>query len=189
MDLGLNGRNAIVCASSKGLGYACADALASEGVNVWICARTPESLNEASEKLQASHPDVAVNAIACDVTTVLPTYAGVVNAELYLVVRYAVVLHTCCSSVCPSALWLYVVVITEEQVLEAQFLLALADYGDNDDNDVDHDIGDENSHNAENDNTYEICSRSMQAQCRSVGMYNVLTMFAVSVGVVSEFEA
>ena len=39
MDLGISGRNAIVCASSKGLGKACALALAKEGVNVWISAR------------------------------------------------------------------------------------------------------------------------------------------------------
>ena len=54
-------------------------------------------------------------------------------------------------------------------MLEAQFLLALADYGDNDDNDVDHDIGDENSHNAENDNTYYICS--MQKHTSTVSFY------------------
>ena len=40
MDLGMKGRRALVCAASKGLGYACAEALAREGVHVTITART-----------------------------------------------------------------------------------------------------------------------------------------------------
>ena len=39
MDLGISGRRAIVCAASKGLGRACAIALANEGVHVTITAR------------------------------------------------------------------------------------------------------------------------------------------------------
>ncbi len=39
MDLGIAGRKAIVCASSQGLGLACATALAAEGVDVVINAR------------------------------------------------------------------------------------------------------------------------------------------------------
>ena len=39
MDLGLEGRKAIVCASSKGLGLACATALAREGCEVFINGR------------------------------------------------------------------------------------------------------------------------------------------------------
>ena len=40
MDLGIAGRRALVCAASKGLGRGCAEALAREGVDVTICART-----------------------------------------------------------------------------------------------------------------------------------------------------
>ena len=40
MDLGIKGRRAIVCASSKGLGRACAVALAEEGVDLVLTART-----------------------------------------------------------------------------------------------------------------------------------------------------
>ena len=43
MDLGLNQKVAIVCAASKGLGRACATALAHEGVKVVICARNAQS--------------------------------------------------------------------------------------------------------------------------------------------------
>ena len=44
MDLGISGKKAIVCAASKGLGKGCAESLAREGVDVTICARTPETL-------------------------------------------------------------------------------------------------------------------------------------------------
>ena len=40
MDLGLQGRSAIVCASSRGFGRACAEALAAEGVALVLNART-----------------------------------------------------------------------------------------------------------------------------------------------------
>ncbi|MDG2285000.1 MAG: SDR family NAD(P)-dependent oxidoreductase, partial [Alphaproteobacteria bacterium] len=40
MDLGIAGKNALVCAASKGLGRGCAEALAEAGVNVTICSRT-----------------------------------------------------------------------------------------------------------------------------------------------------
>ena len=48
MDLGLSQKVAIVCAASKGLGRASAMALAREGVNVVICARNEQELNEAA---------------------------------------------------------------------------------------------------------------------------------------------
>lgn len=68
MDLGIAGRNAIVCAASKGLGKACAEALAREGVNVTICARTKETLEETAEKIRAIGGG-KVTAIACDITS------------------------------------------------------------------------------------------------------------------------
>jgi len=67
MDLNIRGKSAIVCASSKGLGKACALALAKEGVNVWINARNKEPLNTArSEIIAAGCGDV--HAIVADVT-------------------------------------------------------------------------------------------------------------------------
>lgn len=44
MDLGIAGKTALVCAASKGLGRGCAEALAAEGVNLVIVARTRETL-------------------------------------------------------------------------------------------------------------------------------------------------
>jgi 3-oxoacyl-[acyl-carrier protein] reductase len=47
MDLGLNGKVAMVTGASRGLGRAMAHALADEGMHVSICARTRDTLNEA----------------------------------------------------------------------------------------------------------------------------------------------
>ena len=44
MDLHIAGKIAIVCASSRGLGKACATSLAGEGVHVYINGRGEESL-------------------------------------------------------------------------------------------------------------------------------------------------
>ena len=54
MDLGIAGRRAIVCASSSGLGFACAAALAAEGVDVVINGRDSDRLTEAAARLGAT---------------------------------------------------------------------------------------------------------------------------------------
>jgi 3-oxoacyl-[acyl-carrier protein] reductase len=51
MDLGITGRKAVVCASSKGLGLACATALAREGAQVWINGRNAGRLDEAAARI------------------------------------------------------------------------------------------------------------------------------------------
>lgn len=53
MDLGIRGRRAIVCASSRGLGRACAEALVKEGVAVVINGRDADSLNTTADQLRA----------------------------------------------------------------------------------------------------------------------------------------
>lgn len=68
MDLGIADRRAIVCASSRGLGRACAAALAAEGVHLVVNGRDPETLEAAAEELRVAH-DVEVTAVAADVTT------------------------------------------------------------------------------------------------------------------------
>ncbi len=68
MDLGIAGRNAIVCAASKGLGKGCALALAKEGVNVTIVARTKETLEQTAEEIRKAG-GVKVTPIAVDITT------------------------------------------------------------------------------------------------------------------------
>lgn len=52
MDLGIAGRTAIVCASRSGLGRACAESLAAEGVNVVINGRDRGRLEEAAAEIR-----------------------------------------------------------------------------------------------------------------------------------------
>lgn len=54
MDLGLEGSKALVCASSQGLGYACAFALSREGAIVTLNGRDGEKLETARAKLAAA---------------------------------------------------------------------------------------------------------------------------------------
>lgn len=67
MDLGIQGKNAIVCASSRGLGRACAIALAREGVNVTINGRNEEALAEVTRT--CTELGTVVQVVAGDVTT------------------------------------------------------------------------------------------------------------------------
>ncbi|WP_433770247.1 SDR family oxidoreductase [Pseudomonas putida] len=66
MDLGISGRWAIVCAASKGLGLACARALAKEGVNLVINARGDEALQAAAVELR--NLGVEVRTVAGDIS-------------------------------------------------------------------------------------------------------------------------
>lgn len=68
MDLGIQGKKALVCGASAGLGHACAQALVQEGVHVVIVARTEGPLREAAERLRALGPG-AVDWVAADVTS------------------------------------------------------------------------------------------------------------------------
>ena len=52
MDLGIAGKTAIVCASSRGLGRACALALAGEGVEVTINGRDAATLAETADAIR-----------------------------------------------------------------------------------------------------------------------------------------
>lgn len=67
MDLGLQGRAALVTGSSRGIGLATARALGREGARVTLCARTPEALDAAQRSLQEEGIDA--HAVAADVTT------------------------------------------------------------------------------------------------------------------------
>lgn len=67
MDLDIRGRHAIVCAASKGLGKACAEALAREGVDVTINAREPDTLEATAAEIRAA-TGVRVTVVAGDIT-------------------------------------------------------------------------------------------------------------------------
>ena len=68
MDLGLQGRKAIVCAASKGLGKACAMSLAMNGVDVVITARTLADLEATAAEIRKAC-GAKVTVVAGDITT------------------------------------------------------------------------------------------------------------------------
>ncbi len=67
MDLGIKGKTAIVCASSKGLGLGCARALAEARVNLVMNARGSEALEASAEAIRAEF-GVSVTTVAADIT-------------------------------------------------------------------------------------------------------------------------
>lgn len=68
MDLGIAGKRALVCASSKGLGRGCAEALAAEGVHLVMNARGAEALEATAAAIRAAY-GVEVVTVAADITT------------------------------------------------------------------------------------------------------------------------
>ncbi|MBU2944084.1 SDR family oxidoreductase [Shimia thalassica] len=80
MDLGIKGKRALVCASSKGLGLGCAEALAEAGVDLVMNARGSEALEAAAADIR-SRFGVEVATVAADVTTVEGQAAVLKEAE------------------------------------------------------------------------------------------------------------
>lgn len=68
MDLGIHGKRALVCGASRGLGRACAEALAAEGVHVTLVARREDVLQAAAEEIRRK-TGATVTPVACDITT------------------------------------------------------------------------------------------------------------------------
>jgi 3-oxoacyl-[acyl-carrier protein] reductase len=68
MDLEIKGRHALVCAASKGLGRACAIALAEDGVHLTLVARGREALEDTARTIR-NLAGVTVEVVAADVTT------------------------------------------------------------------------------------------------------------------------
>ena len=68
MDLGIAGRKAIVCASSRGLGRGCAMALADAGCDVVINGRDERQLEKTAAEIRAKARG-KINAVAADVST------------------------------------------------------------------------------------------------------------------------
>jgi 3-oxoacyl-[acyl-carrier protein] reductase len=68
MDLGIRGKNALVCGASKGLGRACATSLAREGCNVTIVARDQAQIEKTAAEIRAA-TGADVRIVATDITT------------------------------------------------------------------------------------------------------------------------
>lgn len=79
MDMGISGRKALVCGASEGLGFACAEALAREGVSLTIVARRAPPIEDAARILRERY-GVPVLAIAADITK--PDERGTVLAAI-----------------------------------------------------------------------------------------------------------
>ena len=84
MDLGLQGKKAIVCAASKGLGRASAISLARGGVELVITARTASTLEETAAEIRRM-TGAKVTAVAGDIATIIgnssDAYAGAGNYD------------------------------------------------------------------------------------------------------------
>lgn len=68
MDMGISGKRALVCASSKGLGKGCAEALAAEGVSLTLNARTVGPLEATAQDIRSKY-GVDVTTVAADITS------------------------------------------------------------------------------------------------------------------------
>lgn len=68
MDLGLSGKKAIICASSRGLGRGCAEALAEAGCDIVLNGRNESVLAATKAAIQERY-DVSVQSVAADVST------------------------------------------------------------------------------------------------------------------------
>jgi 3-oxoacyl-[acyl-carrier protein] reductase len=68
MDLGIKGKRALVCASSKGLGLGCAEALAAAGVNLVMNARGADALETSAQAIRDAY-GVEVVTVAADIAT------------------------------------------------------------------------------------------------------------------------
>jgi 3-oxoacyl-[acyl-carrier protein] reductase len=68
MDLGIKGKKAIICASSKGLGRACATSLAREGVIIYLNARNEAQLIKTAEEIRAE-TGATVHTVVADINT------------------------------------------------------------------------------------------------------------------------
>ncbi|WP_215845096.1 MULTISPECIES: SDR family oxidoreductase [Pantoea] len=71
MDLGIENKIAFVCASSQGLGLACAQALAAENVHIILNGRDESKLQSVVQRLRLNNPKTVVSYIAADLTTSL----------------------------------------------------------------------------------------------------------------------
>ncbi len=68
MDLGIKGKRALVCASSKGLGRGCAEALAEAGVDLVLNGRGADALEATAAHIRDTY-GVNVTTVAADVAT------------------------------------------------------------------------------------------------------------------------
>lgn len=87
MDTALNGRHALVCGASRGIGRACAEVLAELGARVTVAARNAETLEAVAAELPAvdgEHGSLAVDFSADDAGEVIATYLADHPAQILI---------------------------------------------------------------------------------------------------------
>jgi len=87
VDFGLKGRRALVTAASKGLGRACAEALAAEGASVYISSRDPVSIEAAGRAIHAAGWSAADVSVAGEPESLMAKAAEVMGGLDVLVVN------------------------------------------------------------------------------------------------------
>ena len=76
MDLGIKGRVAMIAAASKGLGKACAIALANEGCRISICSRNIEELEKTAKEISAAGTDVLTTQVDVSIANDLENWVN-----------------------------------------------------------------------------------------------------------------
>ncbi|MBP7860375.1 SDR family oxidoreductase [bacterium] len=69
MDFGIKGKRALICGASKGIGRAIAKELSSEGVKLFLCARSEQILSETAESIRKDCPTAEIFYQACDLSS------------------------------------------------------------------------------------------------------------------------
>src|SRR5258705_12413970 len=73
MNLELIDKTALICGSTKGIGFAIASQLAAEGARVIVNGRSDDSVNSALEQAQKAVPEAKVEGFAGDLATTVAT--------------------------------------------------------------------------------------------------------------------
>ena len=67
MDLGIQGKSTIICASSRGSGKACANSLVANGVNIVSNVRDQKTLNETASSISKKCSNINIKIVCTDV--------------------------------------------------------------------------------------------------------------------------
>src|SRR5690349_19994849 len=85
MDLGLRGCKAFVTGASRGLGHACAKALAGEGARVFVCSRNARGIAQSAAAIGAAGHAAADVSRPAEVTRIVAEAVAVLGGHDYLV--------------------------------------------------------------------------------------------------------
>lgn len=66
MDLGLQGKRALITGGTSGIGFAISSAMAAEGASIIVASRTPQNIERAVESLRKQFPKVSVDGVSVD---------------------------------------------------------------------------------------------------------------------------